>query len=64
MDSVVSWLILTIALLAGEGLLFLCRVRYLDSVHITKPACRWANDRRGKDWQAFYTGQYQRVRRL
>ncbi len=56
MDSVVSWAILTGIVLVLLVWLLLARVRYLDSVHVTKEPCVLANARHGKDWQAYATG--------
>lgn len=56
MDSVISWAVLTLAVLGGLAWMLKARCAYLDSVHTEKPPCVLANARRGKDWQAFYTG--------
>ena len=56
MDSVVSWAVLTILCLAGVTWLLLKRAAYLDSIHIEKPSCVWANAGRRTDWQRFATG--------
>lgn len=56
MDSIVSWMILTGLSLAGIAWLLISRAKYLDSIHITKAPCVWANAGHKKDWQAFYTG--------
>ena len=56
MDSVISWAIMTAALLGAITWLLISRAVYLDSIHKEKPSCVWANTGRGKDWQAFYTG--------
>lgn len=57
-DSIMSWAILTPAILGAIAWLLIARMHHLDRTHITKAPCVWANAGHRQDWQAFATGHY------